>query len=584
MNTLRRATAARFARKHPRSLDRRFALVLLAAVPFASIVSTPRAASAQALDPDNLLSHVKYLASDELAGREAGEPGADRAAEYVAQRFESAGLEPLGTGGYLQPFEITTTIRVAEDSRLILETPDGRQVLELGVDWMPFNFSSAGEVSGRAFRAGYGLTNEDYAGADSPKIVVLRGGVPDGFDFHGSGIDPSPRRKATMARERGAEAVLISVSQLELPRPGDPPHALGVPAIQVVDRPEIRAALRGDEPVTVTLDANVEPLKATPYNVVGMLEGSDPVLSQEIIVVGAHYDHLGLGGPGSLAPEVEAPHNGADDNASGTAVLLGLARHFAETGAPARSLVFVAFSAEEMGLLGSDFFVSHPPFELDRVTAMINFDMVGRLRDGEMQVFGTESAEEFEALLDTLDARDPELKLSYVGDGYGPSDQTSFYARDIPVLHLFTGTHSEYHRPEDDWQLINAQGMAEVAEFASTLVRDLADRSAELTLVKRERPQAGGGGGYGPYLGTVPDFGEVEGGGLRLSGVRSGSPAEQAGLQPGDVVIEFGGREVLNIYDYTYALRDHAPGDSVTIKVRRDGEVLELTAVLGRRN
>jgi hypothetical protein len=455
----------------------------------------------------------------------------------------------------------------------------------LGVDWMPFNFSGAGQASGAAFRAGYGLRDEDYTSAEAPKVVVLRGGTPENFDFHGSGIDPSPRRKATTARDQGAEAVLITVSRLDVPQPGDPPHALGIPAIQVVDRPELREVLLGDEPLTVTLDAKVEPLQAVGYNVAAILVGSDPVLNQMIIVVGAHYDHLGLGGPGSLAPDTVAPHNGADDNASGTAVLLGLARHLAEMETPpARSLAFVAFSAEEMGLLGSDYFVEHPPFELDRVTAMVNFDMVGRLKDGDMQVFGTESAEEFEPLLDTLDAADPELALSYVGDGYGPSDQTSFYARDIPVLHLFTGTHSQYHKPDDDWQLINARGMTEVAEFAATLIRQLADSPSEPTLVKRERPMARGGGGYGPYLGTVPDFGEVEGGGLRLADVRSGSPADQAGLQGGDVVIEFGGKEVLNIYDYTYALQDHAPGDTVMIKVKRDGEVLELTAVLGRRN
>jgi hypothetical protein len=235
-----------------------------------------------------------------------------------------------------------------------------------------------------------------------------------------------------------------------------------------------------------------------------------------------------------------------------------------------------------MGLLGSEHFVSNPPFSLETVSAMVNFDMVGRLREGKLQVFGTETAEEFPALLDSLDAGS-ELTLSRIGDGYGPSDQTSFYAREIPVLHLFTGTHSEYHRPEDDWDLINAEGLAQVGEFAAALIRELGDSPDEPTLVKQQRPQAGGGGGYGPYLGTIPDFGEVEGGGLRLSGVREGGPAEQAGLQASDVVIEFGGKEVLNIYDYTYALRDHAPGDTVVIKVRRGDEVLELTAVLGRR-
>jgi len=244
-------------------------------------------------------------------------------------------------------------------------------------------------------------------------------------------------------------------------------------------------------------------------------------------------------------------------------------------------LVFVAFSAEEMGLLGSDYFVSNPPFPLEKAVAMVNYDMVGRLREGKLQVFGTETAEEFPALLDSLDARSP-LTLSHIGDGYGPSDQTSFYARKIPVLHLFTGTHSEYHRPEDDWQLVNADGLAQVVEFSIVLIEALGNRPGRLQLVEQERPQVRGGG-YGPYLGTIPDFGEVEGGGLRLSGVRLGSPADRAGLQAGDIVTEFAGKQVLNIYDYTYALRAHAPGDTVVIKVRRDGEVLELSAVLGRR-
>jgi hypothetical protein len=292
-----------------------------------------------------------------------------------------------------------------------------------------------------------------------------------------------------------------------------------------------------------------------------------------------------MGGLGSLAPDAEEPHNGADDNASGTAVLLALAEYFAANPQlrPSRSLVFAAFAAEEMGRLGSEHFVSNAPVPLENVAAMVNFDMVGRLREGKLQVFGTETAEEFPALLDSLDAADSALTLSHIGDGYGPSDQVSFYARDLPVLHLFTGTHSEYHRPEDDWELINAEGLAQVGEFAATLIRALGDSPDQLTLVKQQAPQAGGGGGYVPYLGTIPDFGEVEGGGLRLSGVREGGPAEQAGLQAGDVVIEFGGKEVLNIYDYTYALRDHAPGDTVVIKVRRGEEVLELTAVLGRR-
>ncbi len=550
------------------------------------VLFSPAPTTAQSIESQALLGHVKYLASDELAGREAGEPGADSAASYIARLFGSSGLEPLGTDGYLQPFRITTTISIAADSRLVLRSARGSIELELFKDWVPFNFSAAGSLSGDAFIAGYGLNDEDYEGLDSnegPKIATLRGGVPDDFDPHGSGVDPSPRRKATTARDQGAEAVLLTVSRLQAPRPGDPPHGVGIPVVQILESEEVLAWLQDDE-LEVLLDAKVEPLRVEAFNVVGRLPGRDPALADQVIVVGAHYDHLGMGGPGSLAPDAEEPHNGADDNASGTAVLLGLAEYFAANPElqPSRSLVFVAFAAEEMGLLGSEHFVSNPPFPLENITAMVNFDMVGRLRDGSLQVFGTETAEEFPALLDSLDAAS-ELTLSHIGDGYGPSDQTSFYAREVPVLHLFTGTHSEYHRPDDDWDLINAEGLAEVGKFAAALIRELGDSPDELTLVKQQRPQAGGGGGYGPYLGTIPDFGEVEGGGLRLSGVREGGPAEQAGLQAGDVVIEFGGKEVLNIYDYTYALRDHAPGDTVVIKVRRDGQVLELTAVLGRR-
>jgi len=547
----------------------------------------PEPALGQALNPDSLLAHVRYLASDELRGREAGEPGADSAAAYVARHMRAYGLEPLGPDGYRQPFEVTLTVAIQPQSRLVLRSHRGERELKLGEEWLPFLFSGSGSVGGEVARGGYGISDGDYeglAGEGEPLIVALRGGTPEDFNPHGGGGDASPRFKATLAREKGAEAVLITVPRIEEPRPGDPPHSIGIPAAQILEDPGILAWLEDDD-LTISLDARVEPVESKAYNVVGRLPGRDPALTEEVIVIGAHYDHLGMGGPGSLAPDQEAVHNGADDNASGTALLLGLARYFAQhpERQPARSLVFVAFSAEEMGLLGSEHFVDDPPFPLERVAAMINFDMVGRLSDGKLQVFGTQTAEEFTELLDSLDDVEEAVELSHVGDGYGPSDQTSFYARQIPVLHFFTGTHSQYHRPEDDWQLINAAGMATVGELAIGVIDEVGNRTTSLTLVEQERPTASGGGGYGPYLGTIPDFGEVEGGGLRLSGIRSGSPAEQAGLLAGDVVIEFGGREVTNIYDYTYALRDHAPGDSVDIKVRRDGETVTVTAVLGRR-
>ncbi len=549
-------------------------------------VAAPATASSQSLSADTLLAHVRYLASDALGGREAGEPGADSAAAYIARRMEAYGLTPLGTEGYLQSFEITTTINISGQSQLILQTPDGSRRLELYREWLPFSFSSPGRVRGPAFAAGYGLDAESFGsspGADlSGKVVVMRGGAPEGFNPH-SGADATPRFKATSARHHGAPAVIVTVPNVVVPQAGNPPQALGIPAAQVLENAEILALLDSDE-LIITLDAALEPIRARAYNVVGFVAGRDPALRDEVIVIGAHYDHLGMGGPGSLAPEAHEPHNGADDNASGAALTLELARYFSsqEHERPARSLVFVTFSAEEMGLLGSEHFVERTPIALERISAMINFDMVGRLRDGKLQIFGTGTAQEVSDILDSLAASSP-LSLTKTADGYGPSDQTSFYARGIPVLHLFTGVHSQYHRPDDDWELINAEGMAEVAGFALALIKALGDRPQGLTPVRQSRPTAGGGGGYGPYLGTIPDFGDVEGGGVRLTGVRTDSPAEGAGLQGGDVIIEFAGREVLNLYDYTYALRAHAPGDTVSIKIKRDGRELELTAVLGRR-
>ncbi len=550
-------------------------------------LAAPSFAAAQTVDPDAVLAHIRYLASDELKGREAGDEGADSAAAYIARQMEGFGLEPLGTEGYLQPFEITTTVAISPDSRLVLHTGSGDRPLALYDDWLPFSFSSAGRVNARAYDAGYGLDAESFPTDPKfnapPKVAVIRGGTPEDVDPHTPGLDASPRFKATRAREHGAAAVLITVPRIQRPPIGQPPRPLGIPAAQVIESEKILGWLESDG-LRVTLDTHVQPVRARAYNVVGRAPGSDPARRDEVIVVGAHYDHLGLGGPGSLAPDEDAVHNGADDNASGTAVMLELARYFAAhpDRRPGRSLVFVAFSAEEMGLLGSEQFVEHAPIPLENIVAMVNLDMVGRLRDGRLQIFGSGTAEEFPAILDSLEASSP-LSLSHSGDGYGPSDQTSFYARRIPVLHLFTGAHSEYHRPEDDWQLIDADGTARVADFAIALIRTLGDHPDRLHVVERPRPTTRAGGGYGPYLGTIPDFGEVEGGGVRLTGVRAGGPAERAGLRGGDVVIEFGGSQILNLYDYTYALRAHAPGDTVVIKVRRGDREIEVEAVLERR-
>jgi hypothetical protein len=321
-------------------------------------------------------------------------------------------------------------------------------------------------------------------------------------------------------------------------------------------------------------------------NVIGVRPGSG-ALAGGAVVVGAHYDHLGLGGFGSLDPDsVGVVHNGADDNASGTAALLEIGRLLSSrTAADVRTLVFVAFTAEELGLIGSTHYVSDPVRSLDSTFAMLNLDMVGRLRESRLAAFGSETAAEFPGLLDSVNTSFglEEFSIAATGDGYGRSDQQSFFAKKIPVLHFFTGTHEDYHRTTDDPGKIKAEGIARVAEFVAELAWSLATRRDSLTFVDAEPPErAPIAGGYGAYRGTIPDMTESPGG-VRFTGVRAGSPAERAGLQGGDILIRLGEFEINDLYDMTDALRSHRPGDTVTLEVRRDGEVLELTATLGRR-
>lgn len=318
-------------------------------------------------------------------------------------------------------------------------------------------------------------------------------------------------------------------------------------------------------------------------NVVGLLPGSG-ALSNEVVVIGAHYDHLGKSVFGSLDPDsVGVVHNGADDNASGTTALLEIARRLkARQARSARTIVFVAFSGEELGLLGSTYYVKHPARPLSATYAMVNLDMVGRLGTRKLTVFGTETAKEFPALLDSV-AGTYQIAITGTGDGYGRSDQESFYTQDIPVLHFFTGVHEDYHRTTDDWQKIDFPGLVKVAEVASDLAWRLATRTAPLTLVKAPPPPpVAGGGGYGAYLGTVPDMTESPGG-VRLTGVRPGSPAEQAGLKGGDVLIQLGDTPIKNLYHMTDALRAHQPGETVVLVYVRDGQRIETKVTLGRR-
>jgi hypothetical protein len=322
-------------------------------------------------------------------------------------------------------------------------------------------------------------------------------------------------------------------------------------------------------------------------NVYAVLRGTDPALSDQYVIVGAHFDHLGRSPSGALAPEAGGViRNGADDNASGTAAVLALARRFARRPAR-RSMVFANFTGEELGLLGSAWFADHSPVPLDHVQAMLNFDMVGRLRNDKLIVYGVATATELKPLVDSANAG-LGLRISAVGDGFGPSDQSSFYAKNLPVLHFFTDLHDEYHRASDKAATTDAGAEVRVVDLAERIARSLADRPARLTFQRPAATQASRASsserqGSGVYLGSIPDMGAADVAGMKLSGVRAGSPADQGGLKAGDVIVEFGGTAVKDIYSYTDALGAFKPGDVVKIVVLRGSERLTLSVTLGKR-
>jgi Iap family predicted aminopeptidase len=339
---------------------------------------------------------------------------------------------------------------------------------------------------------------------------------------------------------------------------------------------------------SVTLTVTLRRTRASTRNVAGLLRGRE---GNRTFVIGAHYDHLGFGTESSLDPDSKRPHVGADDNASGVAAMLGVARKLRErieTGwRPRHNIVFCAFTGEESGLLGSSHFTDDPPVPLAEIEFMLNFDMVGRLRDNRLMIMGTGTSESFPALVAGVNRRAgrDSFALRTSSDGYGPSDHSSFYKRQIPVLFLFTGAHADYHKPSDTAGKIHARGIERIANYAAQVVQAL-DEQPRPPYRKAEADSSvgriAGGGGYGAYLGTIPDYMQTEGGVL-LSGVRSGGPAAQAGLLGGDVIVRFDGVRVDNIYDYTYALRSRKPGQQVRVTVKRGGSEKDFLVTLSRR-
>jgi aminopeptidase YwaD len=571
--------------------------------------------------------------------------------EFARYKLRPGGAEVAEDRRYLQQFPYVAGVRLGKENSLRLETrltpagTEGASSIDLrpGEDWMPLGLSSNGKLQDApVVFAGYGITAkelnyDDYAGAYvKGRVAVVLAGTPDGDDPHGKFARYGDVRwKAIAARDAGALALLVVAREEAFKQ--DAFYGLkydnaagdaGIPALAIsrqaalrllgiigrtmadVEKAALNASAAAAAPApsptdgssyqktfamlmaNMQLDISVDVVHrdAPGFNVVGILEGSDPVLKSEAIVIGAHYDHLGLGGDGSLAPREGEVHHGADDNASGVAGMLELARLFSAQ-RPRRTIIFIAFSGEEEGLLGSNFYVNHPSVPLNQTVAMINMDMIGRSKDDKLMIGGVGTAQQWRSLINGNNIVGSEVKeqrdmtstapasrsfsLTLTEDGYGPSDHSSFYSKQVPVLFFWTGTHDDYHKPSDTADKINYEAEARIIAFIANIVRavDRDDRRPTFTTAKSE--SAGRNMGFRVYLGTIPNYADSKEG-LKLDGVRDDSPAARAGLKAGDVIIKLAGREVRNVYDYTFVLGEMKAGQEYEVEILRDGKPLKL--------
>lgn len=582
------------------------------------------AAEKPLIAPEQLQKHIEFLASPKMKGRDTGTPELDRAAHYIAGHFKRAGLEPGNGKSYFQKFSVTVGAKLGPKNHL--KAAGAAQELAVNKDYAPLNFSDSGEATLPLVFAGYGITADeprydDYLHMDvSGKAVIVLRQEPQKNDEKSpfDGKEPTQHsqivNKAINARNHGAKALILVNDQ---PGPAEEdvllkfgavtgPENAGILIVQVkrdiVDewlkpagktlsqlQKEIDEKLEPQSfnvaGAKVELRVDVQKIHAATQNVVGILRGSDPKLAEEAVVVGAHYDHLGLGYRNSMAPsQAGKVHPGADDNASGTAAVMELASALAARRKEMkRTIVFVTFSGEELGLLGSTYYAKNPLWPLERTVAMVNLDMVGRPRNGKITVGGIGTSPVFKEIVEG--ANQAGLQLGFQQSGYGSSDHQSFYLKSVPVLFFFSGLHSDYHKPTDVPERILYAEEARVADLVLRTTQTLASRDERPAFVRVQeaRPVTGSGGsGYGAYFGSIPDMGEeVEG--VKFADIRDGSPAAKAGLKAGDILVEFAGKPIKNLYDFTYALRTHKPGETVSVTVLRGKERLTVNVTLEQR-
>jgi aminopeptidase YwaD len=598
-------------------------LFTLFALSYASLAAPP---ALPAADPQRYLDDIKALTTPAMEGRGDGTKGLTRAQHLIEKRYKSLGLEPAGSNSYLQPFTVITGAQLKGKNTFTVSSGAEKRELKAKQDFVPFSFSASGEARGSLVFAGYGITADefhydDYAGLDvKDKIVVVMRYEPPSFAVkegnHGLTRNAQLISKAINARNHGAKALVVVNGKLGdgeedvLTRFGSVsgPENVGILFIQVkndVADGWLKAASKSladlqkqindatkpasfalAENEVASVAVNIRTTRATVNNVLAYLPGKTHGKDEEYVIIGAHYDHLGRGNFDSLAPsQVGQIHPGADDNASGTAGVLELARLLApQKGQLRRGILFMSFAGEELGLLGSAAWVKEPTRPLDKAVAMLNMDMVGRIKDQKVYIGGVGTGSTLKAAVEQA-AGNSGFKIEYSPGGYSSSDHTSFVAKKIPVLFFFSGLHSDYHKPSDTWDKIDPQAAARLVNVVGTTGESLADaeeRPAFIVVAEEKPPGGSGGSGYGPYFGSIPDFGQVETG-VKFSDVRLNSPAAKAGLKAGDILIQFGDKPIKNLYDFTDALRRSKVGDVVEVKVLRDGQTITATVKLEQR-
>ena len=553
--------------------------------------------------------HIGFLTSDELKGRYPGTPEDLQLAEYLSDEFKKTGLQLYEKTG-IQHFEVVKEIEAGPANRFQMVESG----LTLGTDYSIFSFSHAGEAKGEVIFSGYGfqideeeLQWDDYASVDvAGKWVMILRGVPGQQEATSPYVNYSEDRgKALLASDQGAAGVIfVSGSSFD---PKDQlvdlkgkQHPLSIPVVHMSRNAadqllaaagldslsgieaQISSSLQASSFATgieVDISVDLQPKKMETSNVVAVLKGSDPALENEYVVIGAHHDHLGMGGPetSSRAPDTIAIHYGADDNASGVAGVLE-ASEWLSTQRPGRSMLFATFGAEEMGLIGSKYLTENAPIDMEAIQVMINLDMIGRLnKERQLQVGGVGTSPGFKNLLDSINSTYG-FNLKYSNEGYGPSDHAAFYAKDVPVLFISTGAHSDYHTPGDQLSAINLEGTREVIAFASEVAAALASQKERLAFAEAGPKVRGSSRGRrgGITLGLMPDMTYDGNEGMPVMFVTEGRPASVGGIQKGDIIVAIEGKSVGNVYDYMARLDGLKEGMSIVVQVKRDDDLIDL--------